>query len=266
MRRLATLLTVAFTGVLTIVGLGAVACVVAQPASASPGAHRHWVWPLSPRPDVLRPFDPPRSRWGPGHRGVDLAGTVGQRVLAIGDGTVTFAAQLAGRGVVVVRHGRLRSTYEPVTALVVRGEQVDAGQQIGLLQKVGSHCLPRACLHLGVRLGDGYLDPLTLLPAGPIRLKPLDGLPNQALSADQGGSSAAGSRAAGSTTQGSTNAGSPAGRAATARSTSSGERRSGGGRPGGGIGSQVAIGAAVATTAAGAGWTALLVRRLQARG
>ena len=31
-----------------------------------------WSWPLSPRPAVLRAFDPPARPWLSGHRGVDL--------------------------------------------------------------------------------------------------------------------------------------------------------------------------------------------------
>lgn len=186
MRSVLALAAATFT---VLVAAGGVAVGgLAAPASAEAGAHRTWVWPLSPRPEVVRTFQPPRSRWGPGHRGVDLAGTVGQQVLAIGAGTVTFAAVLAGRGVVVVRHGALRSTYEPVTALVHRGQQVGAGEPIGLLQKVASHCLPRTCLHLGVRRGDAYIDPLPLLPAGPIRLKPLHGLHTQGATGSLSGS------------------------------------------------------------------------------
>ena len=135
----------------------------------------HWVWPLDPVPRVVRHFEPPGSPYGPGHRGVDLAGDVGQPVLAIGDGTVTFAGTLAGRGVVVVDHGGLRSTYQPVAALVTVGARGVAGDQIGLLELVGSHCLPDPCLHLGVLRGDRYLDPLTLLGPRPVVLKPLAG-------------------------------------------------------------------------------------------
>jgi hypothetical protein len=94
-------------------------------------------------------------------------------VLAIGAGTVRFAGPLAGRGVVVVDHGGLRSTYEPVTAIVHRGDVVDAGEAIGLLQTPYSHCTPEVCLHLGLRRGSVYLDPLDLLGPRPVRLKPL---------------------------------------------------------------------------------------------
>ena len=150
--------------------------VTASALAASAAPVTGWVWPLDPVPHVVRPFQPPESPYGPGHRGVDLAGTVGQPVLAIGRGTVTFAGSVADRGVVVVDHGPLSSTYQPVTAYVSLGARVAAGQTIGSLQLVDSHCAPDACLHLGVTRGDSYLDPLSLLPARAVRLKPLGGL------------------------------------------------------------------------------------------
>lgn len=130
------------------------------------------VWPLDPQPDVASPFDPPTSRWGPGHRGVDLSGTPGQPVRAARAGTVTYAGRLAGRGVVVVSHGRTRTTYEPVAASVAVGDTVDTGEVIGRLELLRSHCLPRACLHWGLLEGERYLDPLTLVGGGPVRLLP----------------------------------------------------------------------------------------------
>lgn len=132
-----------------------------------------WVWPLDPVPEIVHRFDPPDDPWGPGNRGVDLLGSPAQPVLAIAAGEVTFARPLAGRGVVVVSHGALRSTYEPVTADVVVGDRVEAGSVIGLLQTVQSHCAPQFCLHLGLRRGERYLDPLSMLGPQPVRLKPL---------------------------------------------------------------------------------------------
>lgn len=135
------------------------------------------VWPLTPVPEVLADFDPPDHPYGPGHRGVDLAGTVGQGVRAALAGTVTYAGRLAGRGVVVVSHGETRTTYEPVAASVEVGTAVSAGQRVGALEFAGTHCLPRACLHWGWLRGNRYLDPLDLVGAGPVRLLPLAGLP-----------------------------------------------------------------------------------------
>ncbi len=140
------------------------------------GAEPAGVWPIGPQHRVVHGFDPPAHPWQAGHRGVDLAGRVGQEVRAARAGTVTFAGRLAGRGVVVVRHGARRTTYEPVAALVGRGEVIPAGAVIGRLELAGSHCLPVACLHWGLVEGkDHYLDPLTLVGAGPVRLLPLDG-------------------------------------------------------------------------------------------
>lgn len=142
-------------------------------ATDDPAPPRHGVWPLAPRPSVVRGFDPPQLRWGRGHRGVDLLGTAGQPVRTALGGRVTFAGRLAGRGVVVVDHGGVRTTYEPVRSTVHRGDVVRRGARIGVLQRGTSHCFPRACLHWGLLRGETYLNPLTLVGAGPLRLLPL---------------------------------------------------------------------------------------------
>ena len=60
--------------------------------------------------------------------------------------------------------------------MVAVGDVVPAGAMIGRLQVFGSHCFPRSCLHWGLIEGrEHYLDPLTLVGAGPVRLLPLDG-------------------------------------------------------------------------------------------
>lgn len=131
------------------------------------------VWPMRPEPDVVRPFEPPPSPWAAGHRGVDLAGHAGQVVHAALDGTVGFVGSIGGKPVVTVVHGPLRTTYEPVAASVVRGQQVAAGDVIGRLVVTDSHCFPAVCLHWGLIRGGDYLDPLTLVGDGPVRLLPL---------------------------------------------------------------------------------------------
>ncbi|GAB6987368.1 M23 family metallopeptidase [Nocardioides pyridinolyticus] len=131
------------------------------------------VWPLVPEPEVVHGFDPPDDPWGAGHRGVDLRGSPGQPVRAALPGRVTWAGTLAGRGVVVVDHGGTRTTYEPIESSVDVGATVVAGDRIGRLSVVGSHCLPLACLHWGWIQAETYLDPLRLVGAGPVRLLPL---------------------------------------------------------------------------------------------
>jgi murein DD-endopeptidase MepM/ murein hydrolase activator NlpD len=161
--RLALLLTV----------LAALLAPSAGRAASAAGTDPVGVWPLVPEPEVVRGFDPPDDPWGAGHRGVDLLGSPGQPVRSALPGTVSWAGVLAGRGVVVVDHGPTRTTYEPVESNVDLGDHVDAGDRIGRLSAVGSHCLPRTCLHWGWIDGDTYLDPLRLVGAGPVRLLPL---------------------------------------------------------------------------------------------
>lgn len=85
-----------------------------------------------------------------------------------------FAGTVAGRGVVSLQHGDLRTTYEPVTATVRRGDAVGAGAEVGVVQDVPGHCAPASCLHWGLRRGPVYLDPMLLLVARqPPRLLPL---------------------------------------------------------------------------------------------
>ena len=143
-------------------------------AGAPQGSDPVGEWPLRPLPEVVTAFDPPAGPYGAGHRGVDLRGSPGQVVRAALAGTVSYAGPLAGRGVVVVSHGTTRTTYEPVTASVSRGDPVAIGSPIGSLQLPGSHCFPRACLHWGwIEGASTYLDPLRLVGAGPVRLLPL---------------------------------------------------------------------------------------------
>lgn len=131
------------------------------------------VWPLQPAPRVLEGFDPPGTPWGAGHRGVDLAGSVGQVVHTALAGRVTVAGPVAGRGVVVVDHGTTRTTYEPVAASVRVGDLLTQGQRVGALELAGSHCFPQACLHWGWKRGSTYLDPLLLVGGGTIVLLPV---------------------------------------------------------------------------------------------
>lgn len=139
----------------------------------SPGAG--YGWPLNPAPDVVTPFRPPTSVYGPGHRGVDLAGSPGQPVLAARGGTVVFAGPLAGRGVVSVQHGDgLRTTYEPLAPTVTAGTVVRAGGPLGRLEAGHPGCPVAACLHWGVlRNRVEYLDPLVLLRPAHVRLLPV---------------------------------------------------------------------------------------------
>lgn len=151
-----------------------IAVVVAAPANADDVRLR---WPIQPAV-ITRAFDGPKPDWQRGHRGVDLAGAPEQPIYSAGRGTVVFAGILAGRPVVSVEHpGGLRTSYEPVQATVRAGQRVDTGAELGRLTAGHPGCPAAACLHWGAMWGPSqradYVDPIGLLTATPIRLKPL---------------------------------------------------------------------------------------------
>ncbi|MFV0534049.1 MAG: M23 family metallopeptidase [Cumulibacter sp.] len=154
--------------VLAVLIVGAIA-LCATPARGAPGVD----WPLSPAPDVTEAFDLPPQPWLPGHRGVDLAASAGQAVRAAADGVVAFAGTVAGRGVISIDHATVRTTYEPVEASVASGDVVLRGQIIGTVIAGHQDCSVEVCLHWGARLGEQYVDPLTLLTPHAVRLLPL---------------------------------------------------------------------------------------------
>jgi hypothetical protein len=162
--------------------LAALAAVLSLALLAGPaGAGPTWEWPLTGTPTVARGFQPPATQWGTGHRGVDLEGTYGELVLSAGAGRVTYAGLLAGRGVVTVTHADgLRTTYEPVEASVSVGDLVAAGDPLGALASGHASCRQRTvCLHWGLLRGKTYLDPLSLVVPGRLRLLPLDAHPQK---------------------------------------------------------------------------------------
>ena len=95
----------ALAAALALVGVAGASAASAAPDDASE-------WLSSPAPlEIAALFERPASDWGPGHRGIDVWLGIGERVVSPGDGVVTFAARVAGRGVVVVLHpSGLRST------------------------------------------------------------------------------------------------------------------------------------------------------------
>ncbi|MEO9328773.1 M23 family metallopeptidase [Gordonia aurantiaca] len=152
---------------------------VCPPCPAAVAETRGYSAPLRPKPLVVTGFDAPDKRWLPGHRGVDLAVVPGTPVTAAGAGRVRFAGEVAGRGVVSIAHpDGIITTYEPVTASVRRGSHVSRGEVIGTVGSGHAGCPAVACLHWGARRGAGrsaeYLDPLGLLGAIRVRLKPVD--------------------------------------------------------------------------------------------
>lgn len=144
--------------------------LLSLPAAATP-ASSNGDWTVPVKGGVRRPFDPPSSQWGRGHRGVDLEGAPLALVVAPAAGVVMVSGEIAGVGVVTIHHaGNLRSTFQPVIGLVPEGTWVPAGMPVAVLVP-WAHCPPRTCLHWGVIRGrDQYLNPMSLV--GPVRLLP----------------------------------------------------------------------------------------------
>jgi murein DD-endopeptidase MepM/ murein hydrolase activator NlpD len=138
-----------------------------------------WSWPLSPKPGVLRAFDPPPKPWLSGHRGVDLASaSFGTPVTAPSSGTVSFVGVVVDRPVITIDHGDgLRSSFEPVESELIKGAHVAEGGTLGNI--LPGHCGTLPCVHWGVRRGETYVNPLAfvmdLRPS--ILLPPLDPAP-----------------------------------------------------------------------------------------
>jgi murein DD-endopeptidase MepM/ murein hydrolase activator NlpD len=148
-----------------------IAVLLGQAFPAAAAAPARWVWPVAPPQQILRPFEAPPNQYSAGHRGIDIGAAAGDLVYAPADGIVAFTGVVADRPLLSVLHsGDLRSSLEPVLALVAEGEQVVAGQVIGAVSvRTGprpEHCL-QSCLHFGVRLHGQYVSPLLLLGSFP---------------------------------------------------------------------------------------------------
>lgn len=127
-------------------------------------------WPVPG--DIVAEYDPPYPDWLPGHRGLDLAAPAGTPVRTPATGVLVWARSVGGVPVVVVQHGAARATYQPMTTTLPTGATVAAGQRIGTVT-TGGHCSD-SCLHWGLKLGDGYLDPRLLLGTPHVVLRPVD--------------------------------------------------------------------------------------------
>lgn len=137
---------------------------IAAETPAGPGTSAgSWIWPLDPRPTVVRAFDPPAKQWQSGHRGVDLrAAYDGAPVASPAAGTVSFVGVVVDRPVITVDHGNgLRSSFEPVRSDLTAGAAVAAGDVLGWIQP--GHCGRVSCVHWGVRRGEAYLNPLAFV-------------------------------------------------------------------------------------------------------
>jgi lipoprotein NlpD len=114
-----------------------------------------WMWPAEGR--VIGTFDG-------GRKGIDIAGKMGQPVLAAGNGTVLYASSVRGYGnLVIVKHSsNLLSAYAHNKAILVKeGQAVTKGQRIA---EMGNSDTDAVKLHFEIRQQGKPVDPSKFLP------------------------------------------------------------------------------------------------------
>lgn len=117
-----------------------------------------WQWPHQGR--LLRGFQ------SGANKGLDIAGNVGDPVLAAGDGDVVYSGSgIQGSGdLIIIRHSdRYLSAYAHNSRmLVTEGSHVRAGEKIA---EVGVNSAGVAMLHFEIREAGDSVDPSRLLPS-----------------------------------------------------------------------------------------------------
>lgn len=109
-------------------------------------------------------FHPILKTWKE-HQGVDYAAPMGTPVSAIAAGTITFVGQKGANGnLVAVQHANGMTSYyahlSKFAEIAKRGQKVAQGDVIGFVGSTGRSTGPH--LHLGVRTGQGFIDPLSV--------------------------------------------------------------------------------------------------------
>jgi lipoprotein NlpD len=116
-----------------------------------------WMWPATGK--VIATFDDGKSK------GIDIAGKLGQQVVAAGSGKVMYAGSgIRGYGnLVIVKHtSSLLSAYAHNKSIVVReGESVSKGQKIA---EMGNSDADAVKLHFEIRQQGKPVDPSKFLP------------------------------------------------------------------------------------------------------
>lgn len=115
-----------------------------------------WMWPADGK--IIASYDD-------GKKGIDIAGKIGQQVLAAGSGKVMYAGSgIRGYGnLVIVKHtSNLLSAYaHNKTILVKEGQTVNKGQKIA---EMGSSDTDAVKLHFEIRQQGKPVDPSKFLP------------------------------------------------------------------------------------------------------
>lgn len=129
------------------------------PEVATPNTTSSWTWPAKGK--VIAKF----STKAPTNKGIDIAGSLGESVVAAGAGTVVYAGSgLLGYGnLVIIKHDdQFLSAYAHNKKLLVKeNQEVKAGQTIA---EIGSSGTDKVKLHFEIRHKGKPVDPLRYLP------------------------------------------------------------------------------------------------------
>ena len=144
-----------------------------------------YVWPIPGYTKITSPFgkrNSPTQGATSFHKGIDIGAPTGTKLYAITDGEITFANFLGGGGytITLLTTSGMKITYCHVSPnfMVTPGDYVKKGQQIatvgpkyviGVPNNPYSHngkptngAITGPHLHLGIRIDDEYINPLTL--------------------------------------------------------------------------------------------------------
>ena len=138
----------------------------------APGAYA-WTWPVQGPVLLGFVFDPSHPYAGGQHRGIDIGAATGTAVGAPASGTVSFAGTVptSGKSVTIATPDGYSVTLTHLGSIeVVKGAAVGEGAEVGTVGPSGTPELDVPYLYMGVRVtanAQGYLDPLSFLPALP---------------------------------------------------------------------------------------------------
>src|SRR5207248_616274 len=134
-----------------------------------------WSWPVNGPAPVLQQFafDPAHPYAAGQHRGIDVGAAAGAPVIAPAGGTVTFAGTVptSGKSVTIATGDGYAVTLTHLGSITAaKGASVGEGATVGTVGPSGTPELDVPYVYMGVRVtaqAQGYLDPLSFLPALP---------------------------------------------------------------------------------------------------
>lgn len=138
---------------------------------ATGASHARAAWPLESAADTLLRYGSDYLRDGrtTTHTGLDVRAAEGSRVLAPVAGEITFCGSVPSGSqtvlaLTITSADGLKVTMMPLLgADVAEGHTVSALEPVATLAGAGDASSPESHLHVGVRRGESYLDPSSLL-------------------------------------------------------------------------------------------------------